>query len=136
MTWHDKIFVAFAMFAFMVGQAFYQHERTRGQGRYLSHNLHVWIYIGVSVLVCVPFLVYCGWLVALKLCGICAAIRIALYDPVLNAARKRKPLLTYNGRGTTGSVLDKLENMLPEKWLLPLKIGYIIIFVLYFILIR
>lgn len=54
--------------------------------------------------------------------------RLAWFDIILNAIRKRK--WWYNGtRGTDkkGSAIDKIENKLSDSWVRVLKIGYCII---------
>jgi hypothetical protein len=119
----------------MAWQALYQAVRFK-KNKAISHNFHAWLYGGVSILVCLPFALWCGWIIGLKLLGIAALQRLALFDFILNFSRSTKPYLTYNGKGTTSSWQDRLENLLPEWALLPLKIAYIVIFVLYTTLIK
>lgn len=132
---YDKLFVFYVMLVFMAGQALYQAVRFK-QNKTISHSFHGWLYVGISVIICAPFGFLCSWWIALKLLGIAGLQRLALYDPILNFSRDKKPILTYNGKGTTGSWQDRLENLLPARFLLPLKIGYIVVFILYFIFIK
>jgi hypothetical protein len=135
MTVYDKSFIGYAMFVFMCWQVVYQTYRFSVH-KTINHKWHSVLYGIVAVLACVPFLLFSGWRVALKLLFIAALERLALYDFLLNWMRDKRPLLTYNGKGTTGSWLDSLENSLPEKWLLMLKIGYIIAFLCAIIFIK
>lgn len=135
MSIYDKLFVAYMVFGFMSLQAAYQAERFE-QHKTISHRFHAWLYAIFSIIVCVPFISSLGWWAALKLGGICALSRLAIFDLFLNWIRDKRPILTYNGKGTTSSWQDQLENLLPTKYLLPLKISYIIIFLGYLILIK
>lgn len=130
MSIYDKIFTIVFLFIFMLVQAMYQKEyflANKPAGR----KWHFWqsVLYGAALTVVILFAICFGWWAGVKLTVIGILERLALYDPLLNALRNKRPLLTYNGNGTTGSVQDGLENKLPPKWLLPLKIGYIIAFV-------
>lgn len=58
--------------------------------------------------------------------------RLALFDFILNTLRK-KPLW-YNGKGTTDSIQDKIENKLSTTWVKILKVFYVAVFVIVLIL--
>jgi hypothetical protein len=135
MTYHDKIFIVGGCLLFMILQAGYQDQRFRA-GHTISHNNHGILYALIAALFCTPYLLHFGWWVAVKMGGIAALQRLALYDFILNLMRGKRPLLSYNGKGTTGSWVDKLENLLPEKFILPLKIGYIVVFIVAVIFIK
>lgn len=130
MTIYDKIFPVAWLFIFMLVQAMYQKEyflANKPAGR----KWHFWqsVFYGIAMTVVIPFTICFGWWVGAKLALIGMLERLALYDPLLNAVRGKRPLLTYNGKGTTGSLQDGVENKLPPQWLLPLKIAYIIAFI-------
>lgn len=61
--------------------------------------------------------------------------RIAFFDPVQNVVRGNS-ILGYNGKGTTGSWLDQLENSLSSTWVKVLKVVYVIIFIVAIIFIK
>jgi len=62
--------------------------------------------------------------------------RIAFFDPLLNWVRGKKPVLTYNGKGTTGSWWDQWENHLSSTWLTVLKLAYMAVFIIAIIKIK
>lgn len=128
MTAYDKIFPIVWLFIFMLVQAMYQKEyflANKPAGRWW----HFWqaVFYGIALTAVIPFAIYFGWWVGVKLAIIGLLERLAIFAPLLNLLR-RKPFL-YNGRGSTGSWQNKIENMLPDKWVKVLKIGYIITFV-------
>jgi hypothetical protein len=130
MTFYDKLFPIAWLFVFMLVQAMYQKQYFLA-GELAGRKWHFWqaALYGVAMTVVIPFAIYFGWWGGVKLALIGILERLAIYDPLLNILRKKRPILTYNGNGTTGSVQDNLENKLSPKWLLPLKIFYIIAFI-------
>lgn len=130
MTAYDKIFCIFFWVAFMIVQASYQKEyfaANKPAGRWW----HFWqaAFYGIALTVIVPFAIHFGLWVGVKLLVIGIVERLALYDPILNVLRFGWRKIWYNGKGTTGSLEDWVENKLPSKWIIPLKIGYVIIFI-------
>lgn len=63
-------------------------------------------------------------------------VRLAFFDPIMNLVRGKRPLLTYNGKGTTGSKIDQWENRFSVVWLTVLKLVYIAGFVIALIFIK
>lgn len=137
MSYWDKIFPIGWLFVFMLVQALYQKEyflANKPAGRWW----HFWqvVFYGIAMTVAIPFAIYFGWWAGVKLAIIGLLERLALYDPILNVLRFGWRRIWYNGKGTTGSLQDWIENKLPPKWIIPLKIGYIILFIIVVIFIK
>jgi len=128
MTPWDKLFLAAYFLALMISQAIWQHNLFK-RNKPISHALHA-VYYCIAVLPMIYF--FNPWW---KVIVIAVVERIALYDPVLNSVRNKRPILTYNGAGSTGSLLDRLENKLSLFAVTALKMLYIVGFILTLILI-
>ncbi len=128
MTLYDKLFPCLFLFIFMFVQATYQREYFAANKK-AGRSWHFWqaVLYGIAMTIVIPFAIYFGWWVGVKLAIIGILERLALFDPLLNWLRGKR--LFYNGNGSTDSKQDEWENKLPKKWIIPLKIGYIIIFI-------
>lgn len=135
MNWHDKIFIVAWLLLFMIVQARFQ-DKHFDDNKPAGKRWHFWqaVLYGVAMCMIIPYWVSCGWWIALKLAAIGVAERFAFFDGILNIARHRS--FFYNGKGTTDSVIDQLENELSTFWVIVLKITYIVIFILAFIFIH
>lgn len=135
MTYYDKIFPAAAMLFFLILQTMHHRDRFRHHEK-VNHTVQGVIYAATAVFVCLPLLIFYGFWVFIKLGFILFMERLAVYDPLLNTFRiPRKPLF-YNDDAEAESWQDRLENMLPKRWIIPLKIGYIVVFVVCIIFIK
>lgn len=136
MTPYDKIFVVVILLLFMAMQAGFQKEWFAAN-KPAGEWWHFWqgvLYGGCVVAVVMPFFACFGWWAAAKLAFIGVLQRLAIYAPMLNKMRRKR--LFYNGRGSTASWQNQLENKLPDKWVRVLKIGYIVVFICAVIFIR
>lgn len=130
MTLYYKLFLAGYFLAVMIVQAFWQ-KALFNRDITINHTKHG-IYYTITVLPALYMLWPAWWQVPL----IAWTERIALFDPLLNLIRGKLPLLTYNGRGTTGSKIDQWENRFSVLWLTVLKLVYIVVFILTLIFIK
>lgn len=133
MSIFHKVLIIVFLFAIIVWQALHQAHIFK-QNKTISHFWKGFWYALAVGAVTIPFISIYDWWYALKipLLGLCE--RLSLFDFVLNIARNEK--LFYDGNGTTGSIIDKLENKLSSAWLRVLKITYVIIFVITIIFIK
>jgi hypothetical protein len=132
---YDKIFPVVYLFMFMLVQAMYQKEYFLSD-KPAGRKWHFWqaVFYGIAMTVVIPFAIYFGWWVGVKLTIIGILERLALFSPMLNLLRFKS--FFYNGRGSTGSWQNKIENKLSDKWVIILKIVYIIAFICAAILIK
>lgn len=133
----DKIIVCSFLLIILIWQAIHQAHLFKEQ-KTISH---FWkgVWYGLSVaLVTSLYILLNGWWYALKVPIIGIVERMAIFDILLNMARKYK--WWYNGaiRPTydTGSLIDRLENHLSNSWIKVLKIVYILLFILALIYIK
>jgi hypothetical protein len=129
MSVYDKLFLAAYFLAVMIVQATWQHRLFKAN-KPISHKLHA-VYYCLAILPMIYFFSAWWWQVVV----IAVLERLALYDPVLNIVRGKRPILTYNGNGTTGSWWDRVENKLSLFAVTALKMLYIVGFILTLILI-
>lgn len=128
MTAYDKLFLAFYFLIIIIVQCYWQKALFKAN-KPISHTWHG-IYYALTILPMLYFFMPFAWQVAV----IGVTERLALFDPLLNLIRC-KPLL-YNGKGSTGSKLDQLENKFSTTWVKVLKVVYVLIFVTVLILIK
>jgi hypothetical protein len=126
MTFYDKLFLTGYFLVIIISQCFWQAALFK---RNMPIN-HFWhgVYYALTALPIMYFFMPVWWQVAVI--GVVA--RLAFFDIILSAVRN-KPLL-YNGKGTTGSLQDRIENHLSSWAIKVLKILYVIIFVIVLIL--
>lgn len=133
----DKIIVCSFLLIILMWQALHQAHLFKEQ-KTISHFWKgVWYGLAVA-LVTVLYILLDGWWYALKVPIIGIAERMAIFDLLLNCARKYK--WWYNGAigptSDTGSLIDRLENHLSNSWIKVLKIIYILLFILALIFIK
>jgi hypothetical protein len=130
---YDKILIVTFLFAIIVWQALHQANLFK-QNKTISHFWKgVW-YSCAVVTVTIPFISLYDWWYALKIPAVGLLERLALFDFALSLARG-KPLF-YNGKDSTSSIIDKVENELSEEFLIALKGSYVVIFLLVIIFIK
>lgn len=137
MNFLDKIFICTFLIIILVWQALHQAHVFKQQ-KTISHFWKgVW-YLLATILLTVPYVTFYGWWYLLKIPLIGGLERLAVFDLILNAARKYK--WWYNGvigsSIETGSVIDKLENHLPNNMIKVLKVAYLILFIVAIIFIK
>lgn len=133
MTWGLKIGVALACLLFIYIQARYQARTFAKQG-HISHLGKGLIYFLFVVLLTTIVMIgrwdewrtYSAWK-GIPILGVLT--RMAFFDALLNYQRIPRKSFFYNGAGTTGSVLDFLENQLSSTWIKGLKILYLLLFI-------
>jgi hypothetical protein len=128
MTLFEKLFLTGYFLAIIFVQAKWQAVLFK-RNLPISHKWHA-LYYCLTILPMVYFFSAFWWQVVL----IGILCRLAFFDGILNAIRG-KPVFGYNGRGTTSSWLDRLENALSETWVKVLKVLYVAIFITVLILI-
>jgi hypothetical protein len=126
MIWQDKAFLAFYFLVIIIAQCFWQAALFK-RNMPISHFWHG-VYYCLTILPMMYFFMPVWWAVVL----IGVTERLALFDFILNKIRS-KPLW-YNGRETTNSLQDQLENELSALWVKVLKVVYVLIFVTVLIL--
>lgn len=121
MIWPDKAFLAAYFLVFIILQCWWQSVLFKRNMK-ISHFWHAVYYI----LLALPMIRFFEpwW----KVLILAVAIRVALFDPILNLCRS-KPLL-YNGKGTTSSLQDKWENYFSVFWINVLKFFYLAVFII------
>lgn len=130
MTWFDKGFLAVYFFAIILLQCIWQHRLFKAN-KPISHRWHTLYYV-FTILPMLYFFQVFIWQVIV----IAVLERLALFDVTLNAVRNKRPLLTYNGKGTTGSKIDQWENRFSNTWLAVLKVTYIILFIVILLILK
>lgn len=120
MTWQDKTFLAIYFFAIIIVQCVWQSRLIKAH-KPINHVLHGAYYV-FAILPMIFFFALFWWQVIV----IAVVTRAAWFDFTLNKVRG-KPLF-YNGKGTTDSLQDKIENRLSLVWVKVLKVIYVIIF--------
>lgn len=130
MTLWDKAFLVGYFFAIILVQCIWQ-ARLFKANKPISHKWHA-LYYALTILPMLYFFQLLIWQVIV----IAVLERLALFDVTLNAVRNKRPLLTYNGRGTTGSAIDAWENKFSALWITVLKVAYILIFITVVIFIK
>lgn len=133
----DKILICAFLLAILVWQALHQAHVFKQQ-KTISHFWKgVW-YGLATALITAPYAASYGWWYLLKVPLIGGLERMALFDIVLNIARKYK--WWYNGAigptSDTGSLIDRLENHLSNTWIKVIKICYILLFLTSLIFIK
>jgi hypothetical protein len=126
MIWQDKAFLAFYFLVIIIAQCFWQAALFK-RNMPISHFWHG-MYFALTVLPMMYFFMPVWWQVVV----IAVVERLAFFDIVLSAVRN-KPLL-YNGKGTTGSLQDRLENHLSSWAIKALKVLYVALFIIVLIL--
>lgn len=127
MTIYDKLFLTLYFLAIIIVQSVWQHRLFKAN-KPISHFWHGMLYaIGIGIAVWVFSM---WWQVVV----IGVVTRLAFFDGILNAVRGR-PLL-YNGKGTTGSLIDKIENKFSVFWINVFKIAFVAAFLLVIIKIK
>jgi hypothetical protein len=127
MTVYDKLYLTFYFLIITIVQCYWQKTLFK-RNLPISHAWHA-VYYCLTILPMMYFFRAWWWQVAV----IGVLERLAVFDVCLNLIRG-KPLF-YNGAGTTGSWLDKLENSLSVTWMRVLKVGYVLVFIIVLILI-
>lgn len=128
MVVYDKLFLAGYFLAIIIIQCRWQSALFKAN-KPISHKMHAVIYL-LTIGPAIWFFWPLWWQVIVM--GLLE--RVALFDVVLNLCRS-KPLF-YNGKGTTGSGMDWLENHLSAWAVKVLKVLYAIIFIVALILIK
>lgn len=133
----DKIFICVFLLGILAWQAFHQAHMFKQQ-KTISHFWKgVWYSLAV-VLLAVPYVCFYGWWYILKIPLIGGLERLAVFDLILNIARKYK--WWYNGAiGASienGSLIDRIENHLSNGTIKVLKVVYLLLFISYIILIE
>lgn len=128
MTWFDKGFLACYFLLVIIVQSKWQAVRF-GRNLPVNKRLHE-VYYCLTIL---PVL-YFFWPHWWQVITISVMERFAFFDFILNKLR-RKPLF-YNGKGSTDSIMDIIENHLSSWAVKVLKVVYVIVFVLTLIFIK
>lgn len=128
MIWQDKAFLAVYFLIIITVQCYWQKALFK-RNMPISHFWHG-VYYALTALPMMYFFMPVWWQVAV----IAVVTRLALFGPVLNLVRGKRPILFYNGKGTTGSWQNKQENKLSDWVVKVLKIFYIIVFVVVIII--
>lgn len=129
----DKILICAFLLSILVWQALHQAYLFKQQ-KTISHLWKtIWYSLAVA-LATAPFVLLYDWWCILKVPIIGISERMALFDMILSLARHKG--LFYNGEGSTGSIIDRLENRLSNIWIKVLKIIYILLFILALIFIK
>jgi hypothetical protein len=119
--WQDKAFLSAYFLIIITAQCFWQRALFK-RNMPISHFWHG-VYYALTAAVMCYFFMPVWWQVAV----IGVVERLAFFDIILSAVRN-KPLL-YNGKGTTGSLQDKIENHLSSWAIKVLKVLYVLIFI-------
>lgn len=130
MSWFDKGFLAFYFLIIVLIQCLWQAKLIRHHHP-IKHGWHG-LYYALTVLPMVYFFSAFWW----QLGVIAVVTRLAWFDIILNVVRNKRPILTYNGKGTTGSKIDQWENRFSTTWLAVLKVVYVIGFVVVLIILK
>lgn len=130
MTWFDKGFLAFYFLLIILIQCIWQAKLIKAH-KPIKHGWHG-LYYAITVLPMLYFFSSFWWQVVV----IAVLSRAAWFDPLLNLIRGKYPILTYNGKGTSGSKIDQWENRFSTTWLAVLKVIYIVGFILTIIFIK
>lgn len=128
MTPQDKLFLAFYFLVVIVFQGLAQAARFRSNKK-VNKRLHE-----VHYLLTATPMIWMYWPMWWQVLLIALMERLAVFDFFLNWVRG-KPAF-YNGKGTTDSLQDKIENKLSAMWVKVLKVGYVIIFVTVIIILK
>lgn len=134
----DKILVCLFLLAIIVWQALHQAKLFK-QNKTISHLWKAMWYAGAVALVTIPYVWLYNWWYLLKIPILGVLERVAFFDLILN--KFRNYVWWYNGSLTSNldqkqSLVDRIENNLPAKWLKVLKISYLIFFILAIIFIK
>ena len=125
MNINDKIFIVALLLIFLFAQAIYQARKFK-RNKPISHFWHSVYYGAYSGIIIIAYIIAgitkAVWAIPI----IALSLRLAAFDIILNIARGKR--LLYNGRGTTDSDQDKIENNLSEFWVAVLKVLYLFIF--------
>lgn len=130
MSVYDKVFLAAYFLGIMIAQSYWQ-KALFDKHITINKRLHA-VYYLVAALPIMYFFMPIWWKVLL----LAVLERLAFYDLVINIVRRKRPILLYNGKDTTNSEIDQIENELKTGQLLALKWLYIIGFVAFIIFIK
>ncbi|SRR6266496_3113819 len=133
MNAYDKILICAFLFFIIVWQALHQAHLFK-QNKTISHFWKGFWYALAVGAVTIPFISLYDWWYALKIPAVGLLERLALFDFALSLARGKT--LFYNGKDSTSSITDKVENKLSEEFLIALKGSYVVIFLLVIIFIK
>jgi hypothetical protein len=126
MIWQDKAFLSGYFLAIIIAQCYWQRALFRAN-KPISHFWHG-VYYALTAAVMCYFFMPVWW----KVAAIAVMTRLAFFDILLSAIRGTP--LFYNGKGTTGSLQDRLENHLSSWAIKTLKVLYVALFVIVLIL--
>lgn len=133
MNYADKLLIVIFLLAIIVRQALHQAELFK-KNITISHFWKGMVYAGSVALMTIPCIHEFGWWYLLKIPILGVLERAALFYLFLNKARNEK--WYYIGTGEKGSWFDRLENKLPLKVLMAVKIGYMVLFITALIFIK
>jgi hypothetical protein len=134
----DIILLSLLYIGACTGQAFYQAHLFK-KDKHINHIVHGIFYAMWCILIALAYYTQFDIWIALKVGCFGIITRAAFFDPILNIIRK-KPLW-YNSIPLihSGSILDWIENKFfakgKIKWIIALKISYILLWLIYILLI-
>lgn len=128
MTPYDKLFLAGYFLVVILVQCYWQRALIKSN-RHISHFWHGMVYVFA---ICPAIWLF--WPIWWQVAVIGILARLAFFDFTLNIIRG-KPLF-YNGKGTTDSIIDKIENNFSVFWVNVLKLAMVAAFIMVIIKIK